>query len=311
MNDTLVQSFLAIATEGGFNKAAEKIYISQPNLSRNIARLEKELGTKLFDRSQKRAVLTPAGNIYFAAFRKMVYCMEQAKEQVKTLENEARSLIRIGYVNGWNVSGWIQPVLQALREKCPDDRAALEACGMADLSSRLSLGQLDLMITLKDRADSVYGAEAAGIGYASDLILYSREFFEKDGGKVRPEDFRNALFLLPADGREEFRKQYVRDIGAAYGFLPNIQTMNNMESVLMNVENGLGVTICNSWMRTSGESRFGVCRLNHGAEIGIAWKGADRNPALADFLEAVSEVYPEIGIEGSERQYMRQGRCAG
>ena len=46
MNDTLVQSFLSVAAEGSFCKAAEKIYISQPNLSRNIARLEKELNAQ-------------------------------------------------------------------------------------------------------------------------------------------------------------------------------------------------------------------------------------------------------------------------
>ena len=58
MNDTLVQSFLSVAAEGSFCKAAEKIYISQPNLSRNIARLEKELNVQLFDRSGKHIALT-------------------------------------------------------------------------------------------------------------------------------------------------------------------------------------------------------------------------------------------------------------
>lgn len=52
MNDTLIQSFLSVAEEGSFCKAAEKIYISQPNLSRNIARLEKELET-VFCRSER------------------------------------------------------------------------------------------------------------------------------------------------------------------------------------------------------------------------------------------------------------------
>ena len=56
MNDTLIQSFLSVAEEGSFCKAAEKIYVSQPNLSRNIARLEKELDTQLFDRSGKHIV---------------------------------------------------------------------------------------------------------------------------------------------------------------------------------------------------------------------------------------------------------------
>lgn len=78
MNDTLIQSFLSVAEEGSFCKAAEKIYISQPNLSRNIARLEKELDTQLFDRSGKHIALTEAGRIYEKAFQKMKQCFAEA-----------------------------------------------------------------------------------------------------------------------------------------------------------------------------------------------------------------------------------------
>ena len=70
MNDTLIQSFLSVAEEGSFCKAAEKIYISQPNLSRNIARLEKELDTQLFDRSGKHIALTEAGGFMKKHFRR-------------------------------------------------------------------------------------------------------------------------------------------------------------------------------------------------------------------------------------------------
>lgn len=111
MNDTLIQSFLAIATEGGFNRAAEKIYISQPNLSRNIARLEKELGTKLFDRSQKQTVLTKSGTIYFSAFQKMISCMEQAREQVQRMEHGGRELIHMMKTEKLflqQISRWVQ-----------------------------------------------------------------------------------------------------------------------------------------------------------------------------------------------------------
>ena len=80
MNDTLIQSFLSVAEEGSFCKAAEKIYISQPNLSRNIARLEKELDTQLFDRSGKHIALTEAGRIYEKAFQKMKQCFAEAAE---------------------------------------------------------------------------------------------------------------------------------------------------------------------------------------------------------------------------------------
>ena len=103
MNDTLVQSFLSVATEGSFCKAAEKIYISQPNLSRNIARLEKELNVQLFDRSRKHIALTEAGRIYQNAFQKVEQCIAEAKERVERLEALEMGMIRIGYVNGWNI----------------------------------------------------------------------------------------------------------------------------------------------------------------------------------------------------------------
>lgn len=290
MNDTLVQSFLAIATEGGFNKAAEKIYISQPNLSRNIARLEKELGTKLFDRNRKRAVLTRSGDIYFAAFQKIVCCMEQAREQVKCLENAEHSILRIGYVKDWNVSDFIGPVLNRLKEEYPDTRVMIEACSIPELSSKLSLGQMDMIITLKDKADGIYGAQTMGVDQASDLILYSAEYSGKDKDKVRPEDFRDEIFLVLADDGEDFRIQYVKEVGAAYGFVPQIRTMNNMESILMNVENGMGVTICNSWMRAAGEKGVAVCRLDHTVEIGMAWKGMDSQPALRPLLDFMKDA---------------------
>ena len=290
MNETLVQSFLAIATEGGFNKAAEKIYISQPNLSRNIARLEKELGTKLFDRSRKRAVLTRSGDIYFAAFQKMMCCLEQAREQVKSLENEESRTIRIGYVKDWNVSDFIGPVLGRLKKNDPGVRVVIEACSIPELSSKLSQGEMDLIITLKDKADGIYGARTMGVDHASDLILYSKEYSGRNKDKMRPEDFRDEVFLVLADDGGDFRIQYVKEVGAAYGFVPDIRIMNNMESILMNVENGMGVTICNSWMRAASAKRVAVCRLDHTVEIGMAWKDMDSQPAFASLLDYMKEA---------------------
>ena len=275
MNDTLIQSFLSVAEEGSFCKAAEKIYISQPNLSRNIARLEKELDTQLFDRSGKHIALTEAGRIYEKAFQKMKQCFAEAKEQVQQLNDMDRGMIRIGYVNGWNIGTYMQPVLREMRLEYP--------------GIRISLGQMDLIITLQDRTAKMYDAESMLIDTAQEMILFSNTLFRTRKKNWKPEEFRQETFFVLADDREEMQLDCVRAIGSKYGFVPNICSVNSMESILMNVENGLGVTVCNSWVRNVYTPGFQCCPLEHSTEIAAAWKQGQENSALQILLGYMTE----------------------
>ena len=193
MNDTLIQSFLSVAEEGSFCKAAEKIYISQPNLSRNIARLEKELDTQLFDRSGKHIALTEAGRIYEKAFQKMKQCFAEAKEQVQQLND------------GWNIGTYMQPVLREMRLEYPGIRISLEAYTLQELSARFQMGQMDLIITLQDRTAKMYDAESMLIDTAQEMILFSNTLFRTRKKNWKPEEFRQETFFVLADDREEMQ----------------------------------------------------------------------------------------------------------
>ncbi len=222
MNDTLVQSFLSVAAEGSFCKAAEKIYISQPNLSRNIARLEKELNVQLFDRSGKHIALTEAGRIYQNVFQKVEQCMADAKERVERLEALEMGMIRIGYVNGWNIGSYIQPILKKLRLEYPGVKVSLEAYNLQELSARFQMGQLDLIITLEERAAKIYDAQTFVIDTAPEVILFSNTLFRNKKKNWKPEDFRKETFFVLADDREDMQAEYIRTIGSKYGFVPEI-----------------------------------------------------------------------------------------
>ena len=295
MNDTLVQSFLSVAAEGSFCKAAEKIYISQPNLSRNIARLEKELDTQLFDRNGKHIELTEAGRIFRNAFEKIEKCMTDAKEKVKRLESLETGMIRIGYVNGWNIGSYIYPILQETRLQHPGIRVSLEAYNLQELSARFQMGQLDLIITLEERADRIYDARTYVIDTAPEVILFSNTLLRSKKKNWRPDDFRKETFFVLADEREDMQAEYIRMIGNKYGFMPNICSVNSMESILMNVENGLGVTVCNSWVRNVDTQGFECCPLNHSVQIAVAWKEENEQSALTVLTDRIT------GNHASER----------
>ena len=82
--------FLAVANELNFTKASQKLFISQPPLSRQIKELENEIGAKLFDRNNKKVILTEAGKF----FKKEIINQLQSLDSV-ILKTKKLSLIHI------------------------------------------------------------------------------------------------------------------------------------------------------------------------------------------------------------------------
>ena len=74
-----IKTFVVVAEEGSVRKAADKLHISQPPLSRQIARLEDELGHKLFTRQPRGMALSDAGAVFFAHARGILDAVAAAR----------------------------------------------------------------------------------------------------------------------------------------------------------------------------------------------------------------------------------------
>lgn len=72
-------AFLAVAEHGGFRRAADALYISQPSLSRKVARLEQEIGAKLLDRGARGAQMTPQGEILASGARRLISTLDELR----------------------------------------------------------------------------------------------------------------------------------------------------------------------------------------------------------------------------------------
>ena len=95
MNFSQLNAFLAVAQHGSFSRAAEKLYLTQPAVSRQIQALEELLGMQLFDRIGRLIILTQAGNILYHHAHIAFQALEEARETINQLRGLQRGHLRI------------------------------------------------------------------------------------------------------------------------------------------------------------------------------------------------------------------------
>lgn len=96
MEISQLEFFVSVVEERGFSKAAERVFRTQPAVSIAIRRLEEEVGTPLFERSQKSPVLTDAGQLFYDYALRILTLRDQALEVVGELQTLKRGRVRIG-----------------------------------------------------------------------------------------------------------------------------------------------------------------------------------------------------------------------
>src|ERR1700730_2639416 len=129
--------FVAVAEALSFTKAAERMHLAQPSLTRQIKDLEAEIGVRLFDRTGKRISLTQEGESFLLDARRLVAECAQSVLAVKRLSGGEAAQLNIGYVA--NVYQDLLPAtLGAFRKACP--RTALN---LFDMTPAEQYGALD------------------------------------------------------------------------------------------------------------------------------------------------------------------------
>ncbi len=110
--------FLAVAKTGNFSRAAESCYIAQPSLSQQILKLEKDLGEQLFERKSRRALLTPAGELFRERAEKVLHELQEARREVRDARGEARGQVNLSALP--TIAPYLLPkIIRGFARRCP------------------------------------------------------------------------------------------------------------------------------------------------------------------------------------------------
>jgi DNA-binding transcriptional LysR family regulator len=232
--------FLAVAEEGHFGRAAEKLHIVQPALSMQIRSLEQELGTALFIRTSRKVALTEAGEILIAEARRTLAQAERAREIVQKSARGEIGSVKVGFSGNASFVGKLSGDLRSFHRQFPRVEIQLQemsAQRQADaiLAAELDVGYcptFDIEFHVDLHAERI-GAWPWVVAMNSDHPLASRR-------EVGRSDLHDEAFVLyAAHGADIAQIELLRHI---LGKEPKVaHSVGNTLAVLTMASAGLGL----------------------------------------------------------------------
>ena len=135
----------AVYREGSFQKAAEKLFVSQPSVSASVRRVEERVGSRLFDRSRKPLALTECGEAYIACAEKIFAMERDFTEYVNDWEGLRRGRVAVGGSSLFS-SLLLPPMMASFRERYPGITLTLAEETTPRLEEMLRQGTVDLVV---------------------------------------------------------------------------------------------------------------------------------------------------------------------
>ena len=240
------ETVAAIATCGGISQGAEFLGLSQPTLSKKLKKIEENVGATLFDRSAVPLRPTEAGKLFLETGEKVLDLDRQFKKRLKEIRDSENTVIRIG-ISPSRAPYMLPSLLSAYRCKKPNGKIIIEERTSAELSSRLSRGELDLIISMLDEGTECFSQIPLFYEHMLLAIPASQSSTNVE------EAIRTLPFITVGQGQAMWKTatSILQDFGARTAAIE----CQSIESGLSLVEQGLGAMIVPSYISEFGAER--------------------------------------------------------
>lgn len=244
-----------LSETANYSKAAEALFITQPALSQQIRALEEELGLKLFERTTRRVILTPAGEEFV---RRAMGILQQVDELESSMEHrrmDMRNTLSVGLLGTLSHLN-IPEVIRGFQTQYPNIHVKLQIGLSVDLISRVKQGELDAAIT------NIYCPENEVLDRRLDVEVFLEDVIVALCSRQNPLCGQKDLTLeqlldqpvLALDDHTSIQMQ-INDIFAHYSCRPQIVcTCPNTDSLCSMVEANVGIAFLSSLVARTHDS---------------------------------------------------------
>ncbi|WP_082439629.1 MULTISPECIES: LysR substrate-binding domain-containing protein [unclassified Massilia] len=238
---TQLRCFVAVAEELNFSRAAERLGMTQPPLSRQIRLLEHHVGAQLLERNSRMVRLTSAGKSFFNEATRILRISEEAAFSARRAAKGEQGTLAIGFTSASGYS-LLPEVVQRLRERSPGISLTLKELVSTAQVEALNAGELDLGLM---RPHTVNGELESVLLATESLMLAIRE---RDAGQwpLEPsfQDLHGKPFIMysPYEARPFY--QMLSERFASAGVAPEfVEHIGQVHTMLALVRAGVGVAL--------------------------------------------------------------------
>ena len=284
-----IKYFLAIAEELHFRKAAERLFISQPGLSRQIKQMEESLGVLLFERHNRKVELTRAGEFLKTELKINLKNLEATFEHAKLLNDGKSGDLKIGYV-GSAMQKIIPEVLIKFKREHQNVMVTLKELDNQKQIDNLFSLDIDLGFVRLERVP--LGLEMKTILKESFcLVLPKNHHLDEDNFKSLKQ-FKDESFILFDSKYSASYYEKVMQIFNDSGFEPIISHNTiHSGSIYKLVENNFGISIVPKSLIDKNNQNIKFIELKkikQKTTLSVVWNTNNRNPMLKTIIELMS-----------------------
>lgn len=284
--------FVAVAEALNFTKAAARLRLAQPALSRQVADLEDELGVDLLKRTSHGVLLTGEGKLYLQEARDILRRVDESGSKVRALARGEYGELQVGYVPPLELQ--ILPrALAQFQKATPGVKVVLHDRGTDELCEELRDGSLSLALMMEPSEESMDGIEFEEIGQFPFFVAMARDHPLTKARAVSVETASALpLVVLNRKRNSEFHR-ILKRVFAPHR--PNIATeSDSVNSLITEVSVGRCVAVVSQLFKEAVGQRLSYRRLSDAKavmRIGLARaKVGDITPAGERLCAAIRKI---------------------
>ena len=289
--------FVAVGEEQHYKRAAQRLRLAQPALSRQIQDLEEEIGFKLFDRLPRGVKLNAAGKCFLEDARRILNEVNEAAARAKRVASGQTGTLRVGFVESISWHGAVPDSFRQFRERQPDAELQLKPASSFEHTEAVHSGRLDaaFVFTIANIGRELEQPPIASL----NLMLAAPKGHPLTKFKrLRLRDLNDVAFVwFP---RRESPAYYDRLMHECFrGGLKSphiVQEGVNEATILSLVSCGLGVAFVSSatrWRCPESVALLPVTDLKLPLPFALIWRKDNASPLLEKFVAGV-RLLPEV-----------------
>lgn len=295
MNIATLQYFVSAVEFSSFTKAAKHHFVAQTAISQQIAKLEHDLGVKLFERNKNRVELTEAGQCFYEDVKVVIEKYDFAKQRVQKFNENNKRVITIGYKERYELQ-LLTKVIQDYQAIYPNVEFYIKEAAQMKLIEEVKQGICDFFINISCtftnedlellESYSVYQGDML-LAVSTEHRLAAREYVEAN--ELSEERF---IVLNQLErGLDELKEHCRSD-----GYEPQImEYVENIGTQLLKVELNQGVAFVQDLMPNQQPERIRFLKLynsNHQYEVAIVWNRKNKEEHIKQFIRCMKKELP-------------------